>query len=94
MSHDAINSWIDGVKNGAKVPPVHGKQSSSVKVIRREVQSTGNIIMEIAEKIRPFLLKMFDDVRDENGMLLQPAHIRGIALNVAQNIIKEQKNKK
>jgi hypothetical protein len=94
MSHDAINSWVDGAKIGANKSSVPAKQSSSVKVIRREVQSTGNIIMDIAEKIRPFLLKMFEGVRDDSGMLIQPAHVRGIALNMAQNIIKEQKTNK
>lgn len=87
MSHDAINSWV----GKAKSAPPPAIEATSVKVIKREVQSTGNMIMEIAEKIRPFLLKMFEGVRDEEGMLLQPANVRGIALNMAQNIIKEQK---
>ncbi len=90
MSHDAISSWVDK----AKIPAAPVVSQSAVKVVRREVQSRGNVIMEIAEKIRPFLQKMFEGVRDENGMLLQSAHIRGIALNMAQGIIKEQENKK
>ncbi len=90
MSHDAINSWVDKAKNG--LPP--SAKSAAVQVIKRaESQARGNIIIDIAEKIRPFLLKMFDGVRDENGMLMQPAHVRGIALNMAQNIAKEQEIK-
>jgi hypothetical protein len=89
MSHDAISSWVDKAKNGAK--PL-AKSANAVCVIKNvEIANHGNLIMEIAEKIRPFLLKMFTGVRDEEGMPLQPAHIRGIALNVAQSIIKEQK---
>ena len=49
--------------------------------------------MEIAERIRPWLSKMFEGVRDENGMLVQPARVRGIALDVAQRIVQEQNKK-
>ncbi len=86
MASDNISSWVAKAKEGVVPPPV---AASSVKVIKRE-QTRGNIIMDIAEKIYPWFLKMFDGVRDENGMVMQPAHVRGIALNVAQSIIKEQ----
>lgn len=86
MSHDTINSWV----SKAKVPAAPVVSKSAVKVIRREVQTRGNLIMEVAEKIRPALQKLFDGVRGGDGMLLQPAHIRGMALNMAQNIVKEQ----
>jgi len=89
MTNDAIDSWIKNAKSGTLSAPV----TPGVKVIKRVPKSKGNIIMEMAEKIRPWLMKMFEGVRDENGMLLQPAHIRGIALNVAQSIIKEEENK-
>jgi hypothetical protein len=92
MSNDAINSWVGKAKN---TPAAASAKNTEVKVIKRAVpEPRGNIIMDVAEKIRPFLLKMFEGVRDESGMLLQPAHIRGIALNMAQNIVKEQANKK
>ena len=95
MSHDAINSWVDNVKAGTKKELSSAVKLAAVKVVRRtESQTRGNIIIEIAEKIRPFLLKMFEGVRDKNGMLLQPANVHGIALNVAQNIAKEQEIKK
>ena len=94
MSHDAINSWVSGAKTGAKKDLPPAAKSAAVQVIKRtQSQTRGNLIMEISEKIRPFLLKMFEGVRDESGMLLQPANIRGIALNMAQNIAKEQEIK-
>ena len=90
MSHDAINSWVDK----AKTPIPQAVKQAAIQVVKREVKSRGNIIMEIAEKIRPFLAKMFEGARDENGMLFQPAHIHGVALNVAQSFVKKQEENK
>lgn len=59
--------------------------------IRKPIQTTGNLIMSIAEAIRPWLMKMFEGARDENGMLVQPARVRAISLNVAQRLVKENK---
>ncbi len=90
MSHDAINSWVDKAKN----PLPAAAKSAAIQVVKRtQAEARGNLILDIAEKIRPYLLKMFEGVRDENGMLLQQAHVRGIALNMAQNIAKEQEIK-
>ena len=87
MSHDAINTWVDKAKSS--IPEAVG--AAAVQVVRRtQEQSRGNAIMALAEKMRPFLLKMFDGLRDEHGMLMQQAHVRGIALNMAQNIVKKQ----
>lgn len=90
MSHEAINSWVKKAKKNQITNVVDG---SVVKVITsgNEVRNNGSLIMEIAEKIRPFLQRMFTGVRDEEGMLMQPAHIRGMALNVAQGIVKKAK---
>lgn len=89
MSPDAMEFWLKKTQSTTAEPKAEG-----IQVIRRiEIQSRGNIIMEVAEKIRPFLTKMFDGVRDDEGMLLQPAHIRGIALNVAQGLVKNQEAK-
>ncbi len=52
-----------------------------------------NAILEIAEKIYPWLLKMFDGMRDDTGALLQPAHVRAISLNVAQRLLHLQQQK-
>jgi hypothetical protein len=94
MSNDAINSWIEKAKQNAEGGALPAEEMSGVKVIKRtQAQSRGSAIMDIAEKIRPWLTKMFEGVRDEEGLLVQPAHVRGIALNVAQNIVKEQQKK-
>jgi len=86
MSHDAINSWVNKAKN----TPHHAAVAAGGIMVIQHVQSHGNLIMEIAEKIRPHLQKMFMGGRDNEGMLIQPAHIRGIALDVAQEIAKRQ----
>ena len=89
MSQDVISNWVEK----AKMADTATASPSGVRVIRREeTQNRGKIIMDIAEKLRPWLTKMFEGVRDENGMLVQPARIRGIALNVAQNLVKEQES--
>lgn len=66
--------------------------AKGVKVIRN-AKTRGNLIVDIAEKIRPILARLFEGARDENGMLVQPARVRAIALNMAQDIIKEQEQK-
>lgn len=87
MGNDSINNWVAN----AKTANTTTQGSNGVKVIRREVARTkGAIIMEVADKIWPHLMKMFEGVRDSNGFLLQPAHVRGIALNVAQDIVNEE----
>lgn len=90
MSTDSVNHWIEKAKAEAKaIAPVQG-----VKIIRREEPRTkGAVILEMAEKIKPWLAKMFEGVRDENNMVLQPAHVSGIALNVAQGIVNAQEEK-
>lgn len=87
MIDDAINNWIENAASGkhAVTPPA----DEGVRVIRRQPKSNGAVIMEIAEKLRPWFLKMFEGVRDENGMTIHPSHVRGIALNVAQDIVKK-----
>ena len=91
MAQETISSWVQKAKiagdDSASSNSVNG---SSIKVIRREVPMTkGNMIMDIAEKIRPFLMNLFLGIRDEAGMLYQPAHVRGIALNMAQDLLRK-----
>jgi hypothetical protein len=90
MSEDIIGSWLEKAKQNEQ-----GSDASpqGVRVVRRAPQNRGSLIMEVAEKIRPWLIKMFEGVRDENGMLMQPAHIRAVALNVAQRIVVENEQK-
>lgn len=77
------NSWVENSVGGA-IP------SAGASVYP---ESRGRLIMGVAEKIRPTLAKMFKNVRDDDGILLQPAHIRAIALNMAQSIVKEYEMK-
>jgi hypothetical protein len=89
VANDVINTWIEK----AKQADLSTEHHSGVQVIRKPKQSRGNLIMEIAELVRPHLAKMFEGVRDENGMLVQPARVRGVALNLAQRIVKENEQK-
>lgn len=87
MTQDPISSWVEK----AKAIETLASTPEGVQVIKRaQAQSRGNKIMDLAEKLRPYLTKMFENVRDGEGMLVQPARIRGIALNVAQSIVKKQ----
>lgn len=89
MSNDVIQNWVRKSKQDADAPQVN-----SVNVIKRVgKQSRGNVILEIAERLRPWFTKMFEGIRDEHGQLVQPARIRAIALNVAQDLLNEEENK-
>lgn len=91
MSHDAINNWVEKAKG--HVEPL-SEEKSGVQVVRRPVPVTkGAIILDMAEKLRPWLTSVLTGLRDENGMLMQPARIRGIALNMAQHIVKQVEKK-
>lgn len=90
MSREPINSWVEKAKNNAGP---NEAQNSGVNVVRREAPNKGAIIMEIADRIWPSLMEMFRGMRDDSGMLLQPAHVRGIALNVAQDLMKKHEAK-
>jgi len=87
MSHDAIGSWIEKAKASEGSDGDSASAPKGVQVIKRDTQSRGNLIMEIAEKLRPALAKLLDGVTGNNGVLIQPAHIRGYALNIAQKIV-------
>lgn len=88
MNEENISGWVQSAKaNEAQkeAPP------SGVKVVRKEVsKSRGAMIMEIAEKLLPAFRVFFKDHRDTTGMLLQPTHVRGIALNYAEYLIKSK----
>lgn len=55
-------------------------------------QTEGSKIMKIAEAIRPQLVEIFKNAKNSEGLPVQPATIRGIALNVAQNLVKKHSN--
>lgn len=90
MSHDAINSWVERAKEAAHHAGAAPRESGVTVVTRQDAQLRGSLIMDIAEKIRPLIANFFKDARDENGMLVQPARVRAIALNVAQGIVNDQ----
>ena len=86
MSHDAISNWVERAKSNASGDDA--SEIGGVQVIRREqAHAKGNIIMSIAEILRPWLMKVYEGVRDNNGLLVQPATVRAIALNVAQDMV-------
>jgi len=90
MSNDVIDNWIERAKQNE----ANSAEATGIRVVKRvNKQSRGNLIMEIAEKLRPYLTKLYEDVRDENGMLVQPSRVRGIALNVAQLMVQDQEKK-
>ncbi|MDE3059735.1 MAG: hypothetical protein KGJ06_01840 [Pseudomonadota bacterium] len=86
---EVIGNWVEKAKAaGAANAPVNG---SGIRVIRREQpRGKGNVILDLAEKIRPWLMQMAEGVRDKNGLAVQPPHVRAVALNLAQRIVKEQ----
>lgn len=91
---DNINEWT----KQAKASEDEGASSTGgVRVVRNKPvhQSIGQIIMQVADKIRPHLSSLFEGSHNSDGMLVQPAHIRGLALEVAEWMVKEeQKNRK
>jgi hypothetical protein len=85
MSHDAINSWVENAKMASKN---HAAHQQGIQVVRAK-QDKGNIILDLSEKLLPWLHKLLDGTRDNNGMLLQPAHVRAISLEMAQSLVKK-----
>lgn len=92
--NDNINEWTQRAKAHESESDSSSVAHKRVKVIRKEsAPSIGQLIMQVADKIRPHIAAMCDGVRDNGGMLLQPAHIRGIALEVAERMVKEERLK-
>lgn len=90
MIHDPIDSWVEKAKMAQASEP----EASGVQVVRRlSPHNRGSLIMNIAESIRPWLMQIFEGMRDNDGMLVQPAHVRAIALGVAQDIVKDEELK-
>lgn len=91
MNDDNLEHWIDKAQMREAMP----KPASGVRVIKNPpVKSKGQIIMELAELLLPSFQKIFNGKRDNDGMLLQPAHIRGIALNYAELYVKARDENK
>ncbi|MDX1974451.1 MAG: hypothetical protein SFT92_02120 [Rickettsiales bacterium] len=88
MSQEVISEWVAKAKHAEKNPAPAVKRQAP-----KAPPSKGNIIMELAERLRPWIAKMFDGQHSNEGMLIQPAHIRAISLNVAQAIVQQNKYK-
>ena len=95
MSQDVINQWVKKAK--ASTNSTQG--SDAVTVVRRSEKSgraktKGEMIMSLADKLFPAFAKIFIGIPDDDGIIMQPAHVRGLALNVAQEVIKREADKK
>jgi len=87
MSHEAISSWVAKARERELVSV---KPDGTLVIQRVEPKDKGWAIMKIAETLFPWFTEMFKDKRDNSGMLMHPARVRALALNVAQDIIKKQ----
>lgn len=91
MSNDAINNWVERARQSAdSAGDDAAPETGGVQVIRRVQPSKGAVIMEFADKILPWVKHKLNGVRDNDGMLVQPATVRAIALNVAQSYLLEE----
>jgi hypothetical protein len=53
------------------------------------LQTQGNKIMMVAEILRPMIAKWLEGARTRDGLPVQPATVRAVALNTAQNLLKQ-----
>lgn len=65
-----------------------GKNGHSAAV-KDSFQTRGAMIMEVAEVIRPVLQEWLREWRNEHNMPIRPERVRAIALNVAQDIVRQ-----
>lgn len=52
-------------------------------------QTQGQKIMQIADILRPMIAKWLEGTHTRDGLPLQPATVRALALNTAQNLLKQ-----
>jgi hypothetical protein len=45
--------------------------------------------MEIADRIRPHIAKLYESVKDANGLPYRPSLVRGIALRMAKDLYQD-----
>lgn len=88
MSNEATKKWVGKTGHG---DAVRVKKSSSAS--SNIVMSKGAMIMEMADRMWPHLSEMLTGVRNDKGLLVQPAHIRGMALNIAQDLMNKHEAK-
>ena len=91
MPNETIGNWVEKAKANAAT---HSDSTGTVNVVRRAAApTTGQMIMDMADKLWPGLMDLLKGAHDGSGLLLQPAHVRGIALNMAQTLVKKNETK-
>jgi hypothetical protein len=71
---------------GGRMEPVELQQADGLNERDDPGRSPSSHAMEIADKIRPHLAKLFEGVNDENGRPMRPSTIRGIALRMGKDL--------
>lgn len=56
---------------------------------KKNFQTEGQKIMQLAEVLRPHIASWLEGYKNRDGLPVQPATVRGVALNTAQAIIKQ-----
>jgi hypothetical protein len=74
--------------SGFRSGKMAGKPGHRPVMQKKRVQTMGELILQVAEALKPGLQDEFEGVRDENGMPVQPARVRGIAIIIAQELVK------
>lgn len=94
MNGENFNEWVGRAKNNEKRVTPPSKNKKPLNVLRNEPQkSRGAMVMEIADKLLPSLSRWFSGKYSDEGMLIQPAHVRGLAIDMAEGLLKKQETK-
>lgn len=88
MSNGASSKWVGKTGHGDAV-----RVKKTAGTAHAVVKSKGQMIMEMADRMWPHLSEMLTGVRNDKGLLVQPAHVRGMALNIAQDLMKQHEAK-
>jgi hypothetical protein len=83
---DADSGFASRLAAGKAGPKVNNMNNKRIK-------TTGDLILQVAEALKPGLQDELEGVCDENGMPVQPARVRGIAILIAQELVKSYMNK-
>lgn len=69
-----------------------GRLANKVASGQNAVQTQGQKIMQFAEAIRPYIAEWLQNARTRDGLPVQPATVRAVALNTAQEFLKQHPN--
>ncbi len=78
---DTTSGFASRLSAGRQGPKINNMNN-------KRVQTMGELILQVAEALKPGLQDELEGVRDENGMPVQPARVRGIAIIIAQELVK------